>query len=31
MARRGLKYLNKLIIIKEKKKKEYEEKTRQEA
>jgi hypothetical protein len=31
MTRRGLKYLDKLIVIKEKEKKKHEEKTRQEA
>jgi hypothetical protein len=31
MARYGLKYLDELIIIKEKKRKEYEEETRQES
>jgi hypothetical protein len=30
ITRRGLKYLNKLIVIKEKEKKEHKEKTRQE-
>jgi hypothetical protein len=31
MTRRGLKYLNKFVIIKEKEKKKYKEKTRQGA
>jgi hypothetical protein len=31
MTRRGLKYLDKLVIIKEKEKKKHEEETRQEA
>jgi hypothetical protein len=30
ITRRGLKYLNELVIIKEKEKKEYEEETRRE-